>query len=128
MGAPPGAQAQHVERYAAGGDLAAVAILREAGEAALRLAPASAAHWFAAALRLLPEGGPVGQRLELLLARSGSLAAIGRLTEARGDLLAALDLSVREAPSWRVRITTACTGVEHLLGLQREAHRHLASA
>ena len=40
------------------GDLAAVAVLREAGEAAARLAPESAARWFGGALRLLPQTAP----------------------------------------------------------------------
>ena len=53
-GASAAARAHHVERSAREGDVGAVAVLREAGEAAVRLAPASAAHWFAAALRLLP--------------------------------------------------------------------------
>src|SRR5438094_6899731 len=53
-GAGAAARAHHVERSAREGDLGAVAVLREAGEATKRLAPASAARWFAAALRLLP--------------------------------------------------------------------------
>ena len=53
-GAPAAARAHHVERSAREGDVDAVAVLREAGEAAARLAPASAARWFGAALRLLP--------------------------------------------------------------------------
>ena len=46
-GAAAAARAHHIERSAREGDLAAVAVLREAGEAAARLAPASAARWFA---------------------------------------------------------------------------------
>ena len=42
-----------VERSARQGDEAAIALLREAGEAASARAPASAARWFGAALRLL---------------------------------------------------------------------------
>src|SRR5215472_4441828 len=52
-GASAAARAHHVERSARQGDLAAVAVLREAGEAAARLAPESAARWFGGALRLL---------------------------------------------------------------------------
>ena len=47
------ARAQHVERYAREGDVEAAAALRDAGLAADPSAPASAAHWFGAALRLL---------------------------------------------------------------------------
>ena len=74
-GATAAARAHHVERSARQGDLTAVAVLREAGEAAARLAPASAAHWLGAALRLLPETAPSEERVALLLARAGSLAA-----------------------------------------------------
>ena len=49
-GAPVAARAHHVERSARQGDFGAVAVLGEAGEAAARLAPASAARWFGAAL------------------------------------------------------------------------------
>ena len=57
-GASAAARAHHVERSAREGDLGAVAVLREAGEGAARLAPASAANWFAQALRLLPASAP----------------------------------------------------------------------
>ena len=55
-GAPAAARAHHVERYARLGDMDAVAVLRDAGLAADQALPASAAHWFGAALRLLPAG------------------------------------------------------------------------
>ena len=69
-GAPAAARAHHVERSAREGDVDAVAVLREAGEEAVRLAPASAARWFADALRLLPQTAPAEERVELLLARA----------------------------------------------------------
>ena len=64
-GATAAARAHHVERSAREGDLEAVAVLREAGEAAARLAPASAARWFGGALRLLPQAAPAEERIEL---------------------------------------------------------------
>src|SRR5213078_3139039 len=79
-GASAAARAHHVARSACEGDLDAVAILREAGEGALRLAPESAARWFAEALRLLPQTAPAHDRVELLLARAGALAAAGHYT------------------------------------------------
>ncbi|HEY6058256.1 MAG TPA: AAA family ATPase, partial [Candidatus Limnocylindrales bacterium] len=127
-GATAAARAHHIEHSAGQGDLTALAVLREAGEAAARLAPASAAHWFGAALRLLPETAPSEERIALLLARAGCLAATGRFADSRADLLDCVDIAMREALDWRVRVTTACAAVEHLLGLQKEAHRHLASA
>jgi DNA-binding CsgD family transcriptional regulator/tetratricopeptide (TPR) repeat protein len=127
-GATAAARAHHVERSARQGDRTAVAVLREAGEAAARLAPESAANWFGGALRLLPEEAPSAERIPLLVARASSLAATGRFVESRRDLLESVDLAARDAPEWRGRATTACAAVEHLLGLQKEAHRHLASA
>ena len=121
-GATAAARAHHVERSAREGDLTAVAVLREAGEEAARLAPASAARWFGAALRLLPETAPSESASSLLLARAGSLAATGQFADSRFDLLDCVDIAMRDAPEWRVRVTTACAAVEHLLGLQKEAH------
>jgi ATP/maltotriose-dependent transcriptional regulator MalT len=127
-GATAAARAHHVERSAREGDLAAVAVLREAGDGAARLAPSSAARWFGAALRLLPETAPSEERVALLLARAGSLAATGRFVESHADLLDCIKIVQRGAEDWRVRVTTACAAVERLLGLQQEAHRHLTTA
>jgi ATP/maltotriose-dependent transcriptional regulator MalT len=127
-GASAMARAHHVERSAREGDLDAVAVLREAGEAAERLAPMSAARWFGGALRLLPETSPNEERVGLLLARAGSLAATGRFAEGHSDLLQCIEIVQQDAEDWRVRVTTACAAVEHLLGLQSEAHRHLTHA
>jgi ATP/maltotriose-dependent transcriptional regulator MalT len=119
------ARAYHVERSAREGDLAAVAVLREAGEATARLAPSSAARWFGAALRLLPETASNEERIALLLARAGTLASAGRFTESHADLFHCIEI----APSdWRTRVTTACAAVERLLGRHTEAHRHLVTA
>ena len=46
--------ANHVERYAARGDERAIALLLEAGRAAMSRAPAEAVRWFEGTLRLLP--------------------------------------------------------------------------
>ena len=127
-GATAAARAHHIERSARVGDLAAVAVLREAGEGAARLAPSSAARWFGAALRLLPETAPSEERVALLLARAGSLTATGRFAESRTELLDCIEIVQRDAEDWRVRVTTACAAVERLLGLQKEAHRHLTTA
>lgn len=127
-GASATARAHHVERYAREGDLAAVAVLREAGEAAAPLAPASAAQWFGAALRLLPETAPGEERVALLLAQANSLASTSRFGESHANLLDCIEIVQRDAEDWRVRVTTACAALEHLLGLQSEAHRHLSTA
>jgi DNA-binding NarL/FixJ family response regulator/tetratricopeptide (TPR) repeat protein len=124
-GAAAAARAPHVELSAREGDSAAVALLRQAGEAAAVRAPASAARWFGAALRVLPETAPSEERVELLLARAASLAATGRFAESRADLLDCIAIAPQ---GWRVRAATACAAVEQLLGLQHAAHSHLATA
>ena len=70
-GAPATERAHHVARSARQGDATAVAILREAGEAAALRVPASAAAWFGEALRLLPGTAPNEVRVELLLPARG---------------------------------------------------------
>jgi DNA-binding NarL/FixJ family response regulator/tetratricopeptide (TPR) repeat protein len=127
-GAPPAARAHHVEHAARRGDLAAVAVLAQAADSALRRAPASAATWLAAALRLLPEAVPPEQRAHLLISRATALAGTGPLTDARADLLAALELVPPEAVTWWVGLTVACAGIEHRLGLHAEARGRLADA
>jgi ATP/maltotriose-dependent transcriptional regulator MalT len=124
-GASAAARANHIERSARQGDIGAVAVLREAGEGAAVVAPASAARWFGAALRLLPARAPNEERLTLLMARAGCLTAIGQFAESRADLL---DCIVIAPQDWHVRVTTACAAVERLLGLRQEAHRHLSTA
>jgi ATP/maltotriose-dependent transcriptional regulator MalT len=127
-GASPAARAHHVEHSARPGDLEAFAVLRDAGLASTLRAPASAARWFGAALRLLPDSAPMEERGALLMARGGALAATGRLAEARADLLATLGLVPSTADALRVKLIVACAGVEHLLGRHEEARRRLEDA
>jgi ATP/maltotriose-dependent transcriptional regulator MalT len=127
-GASALARAHHVDRSARAGDLGAVAVLREAGEAALRLAPASAARWFDAALRLLPETVPAQERTGLLLERAGALAADGHFVEAREALQETLTTLPNESTALRTQLTAGCARVEYLLGLYEQAHARLSEA
>jgi ATP/maltotriose-dependent transcriptional regulator MalT len=127
-GAPPSARAHHVERAARQGDAPAVATLREAGQSVVHRAPASAARWFAGALRLLPEDAPAQERVELLLAHAGTLTAIGEYAEAHSVLLESLALVPEESLGLRVQLTAACAGVESLLGRHEDAHARLHGA
>ena len=126
-GAPAAARAHHVEYAARHGDLAAVAVLAEAGAAAILRAPTSAARWFSAALRLMPDDARGEQRVELLLARARALAAEGRLDESHADLLESIALAPAGAIGLRVQLTTTCAGVERLLGRHEEAHARLVA-
>ena len=118
-------RAHHVEYSARPGDLAAVAVLREAGEAVTHRAPASAERWFSSALRLLPVSAPTEERVELLLAQAGALAATGRFADSHAALVESIAIVPRDAVALRVRLTAACAGVEHLLGRHGDAHARL---
>jgi ATP/maltotriose-dependent transcriptional regulator MalT len=121
-------RAHHVERSAREGDLAAVAVLREAGEAAARLAPESAARWFGGGLRLLPETAPVQDRAELLLARAGALAAAGHFADSHQALLEAAAIVPEESSALSTTVATACAGMERFLGRYEQAHARLEMA
>ena len=127
-GAPASTRALHIEHAAPQGDLAAVATLREAGESVAHRAPASAARWFAGALRLLSEDAPTEERVELLLARAGALAATGHFADSHATLIESMRIVPPEAEALRVRLTTMCASVEHLLGRHRKAHARLETA
>ena len=77
---PPAARAHHVEHAAAPGTRTPGS--RSCGRPGSRRwlrAPASAARWFGAALRLLPDSAPPEERGALLMARAEALAATGQL-------------------------------------------------
>jgi ATP/maltotriose-dependent transcriptional regulator MalT len=121
-------RAHHVERSAREGDVAAVAVLRDAGESAARLAPESAARWFDAALRLLPSTTPAQHRVELLLARAGALAAAGHFADSHEALLEAVAIVPEQSIALRTTVATACAGVERFLGQYEQAHTRLVAA
>jgi len=127
-GAPAAERAHHVERSARHGDATAVTTLREAGEAVAARAPATAAAWFGAALRLMPTDAPIEMRADLLLSRARALVATGQFGDALSALLESIGLVPTEAVAPRVRLTSACAGVEHLLGQHEQAHHRLTTA
>ena len=107
-GAPAGARAHHVERSARHGDATAIAALREAGREARSHAPATAARWFAAALRLLPAAAPVEERVTLLLPMAQAQAATGQFTTSHQTLREILDVLPAEAVVQRVEVSAWC--------------------
>jgi DNA-binding CsgD family transcriptional regulator len=121
------ARAHHVERSARVGDAAAAAVLEQAGHQAAARAPAVAARWFEAALRLLDgdESDPV-RRLGLLVPLAGALAATGKLERALDALVEAMALV--DLPDLRVRLVAACAACENLLGRHAAAHARLLDA
>jgi DNA-binding CsgD family transcriptional regulator len=122
------ARAHHVDASARIGDTAAVATLADAARQSAMRAPATAARWYSGALRLLPDTAPGDQRVELLSASAGSLAATGRFTEAHQALVESLGLLGANATAQRVRLVAACARMEHLLGRHDQAHERLVAA
>jgi DNA-binding NarL/FixJ family response regulator len=127
-GASAGARAHHVERAAREGDVEAVAVLREAAVEAARLAPASAAHWLAEALRVLPATAPATERIELLQARASALTATGHYADGHAALLEALSLVPHGDAPLFASLARACAGVEGLLGRPQQAGDRLRGA
>ena len=127
-GAPAAARAHHLEQCALPGDEAAVAVLIQAGLEAAPRAPAGAAQWFVAALRLLGDSADPGRRLGLLIPLATANAATGHLEEALATLHQALELVPAELAEVRVRLIAACAACENLLGRHDAAHRRLLRA
>ena len=120
-------RARHVECWAPPGNGEAIAVLTAAGHSAAPRAPAAAAHWFAAALRLIPENDAIAQ-LGVLVPSAMALASAGRFEEALTalrQLLAALPADQRDL---RARAVAACSRIEHVLGRHGEAHHLLTGA
>jgi DNA-binding NarL/FixJ family response regulator len=120
-GAAPLARAHHVERSAVRGDEDAVAVLAAAGQAAATVAPVSAARWFQAALRLLPEGVDSSRRMELLGPLAAALGSAGRLEESRATLVELLDALPAELVAARVRLIGFVALIDRLLGRRGDA-------
>jgi predicted ATPase/DNA-binding NarL/FixJ family response regulator len=119
----PAARAYHVARYARPGDDDAIALMTEAGAAASATAPASAAHWYETAMRLLPRDDRA-RRAALAAPRALALVTSGRLQEGREAMIEALELVGPE----RLDLVIACAQVEAQLGHYRDARSRLLAA
>ena len=115
-------RAHHLERSADSGDEESIGVLAEAAAATLTLAPATAARFYEAALRLLPEDDRTGERrLELLVPLALSLATAGRLQASRaivGEILGLLPTGQTE----HVQVVAQMAAIDHLLGNYLEAN------
>ena len=126
QGASPAARAHHVEQSGAKGDPAAVALLLQAGDDSAPTAPAGAARWYAAALRLIPdEDQPV--RLRALISLAEALRSTGDLERCEATLLEAIELVPGEDTVLRLRLTAACAACENYLGRHQLAHQRLTA-
>ena len=120
--APAAAYAHHVERSASVGDEPAIAILTRAGEDTAARTPASAARWFGAALRLIPERDDnLERRLGLLAQRATALGLVGNLEETRDVLRSYLRLAPRDSSPLRLEVVVLAASAEDVTGHQEEA-------
>ena len=126
-GAAAAERAHHVEQSASPGDEEAIALLRDAGAQAASRAPAAAAHWLGAALRLLP-ARDAGRQVEVRMALAAAQRSRGDLEGCRATLLEALDLLPSDATAERIELTARCAAIEHWLGRHEDAHRRLTGA
>ncbi len=115
--------AHHVERSAAAGDETASGLLARAAAETRWRAPATAARWYGAALRLLPADrrGAGAQRVRLLLARAEALCVAGDLAASRDTLTEAGPLLAAAGARTRLRAVILTARVEQLRGRHSEA-------
>ena len=124
-GATPGERAHHVARAAGPGDLDAVELLELAARRTASTAPAIAAEWFEAALRLLPSTADA-RVLALLRAKATALASAGRPFEAADALRGALGLLAPDDPE-RVEVVIALAELEAVWTQQPDEARRMLS-
>ncbi len=102
---------------------------RAGGEQTALAAPATAAGWYGAALRLLPEVPEHdGRRLALLRAQALALAAAGRAVEARDVLRRVLAMIPAEAAAERVAVAVVLGELEALWTNNAQEARRLLEA
>ncbi|RBM10337.1 hypothetical protein DI005_37805 [Prauserella sp. PE36] len=128
-GAPLAARAHHVERSASPGDGQASDLLSAAATASASRAPAVAAGWLRAAIRLLPPDTSEQRRIELLVALANSLSAAGRLEDSRAALSEATLLVPEHDAVGKARLLGALVRLDHLCGdARRQASSRLRDA
>ncbi len=126
-GAAAAQRAHHVVECAANGDAEAISVLLDAAAATAPRAPATAAHWLEAALRLLPETDREAQ-LRIRIALAQALRSTGDLEGCCRRLLEAIDLLPASEQRTRIALIAACAASEHFLGRHEEATRRLEAA
>jgi DNA-binding CsgD family transcriptional regulator/tetratricopeptide (TPR) repeat protein len=128
IGAPATLRAHHVERSAPFGDQAGVATLLEAARDTAAQAPATAAHWLEAALRIMPTGtAGLDRQPELLLEVARLQAVSGQLVEGREAARAALRRLPPGDHARRAQAARFCALMERQLDRPAQARAILLS-
>jgi DNA-binding CsgD family transcriptional regulator/tetratricopeptide (TPR) repeat protein len=120
--------AAHVEQSARHGDMAAVAILRQAAEEAATSAPTSSVRWLSAALRIIPVGASAADRAGLLTLLAASQGALGHFSDAHDTLEECLALVDEIDEATMVETVVRCAEMEQLLGRHEESRTRLEQA
>ena len=120
-------RAHHVEQSASRGDAEAIAVLLAAADETAARAPAVAARWFEAALRLMPDADRPA-RIGTLVQLATALRYTGDLAGCRARLLEAIELLPPEEAVTRVALTAGAAVTETFMGHHGDAQRRLASA
>jgi predicted ATPase len=128
LGARASARAYHVELSGREGDQEAQTLFVEAARESVRVAPASAARWYSAALRALPADAQLERRLSLLAALAAAQTAAGDLAAASETLEEILELLPDEQTALRLRPLVAMALIERLLGRVGPARQKLVTA
>ena len=124
-GAAAAELAHHIAAARDDGQPGDTEILLIAARGALSTAPATAADWLRACLRLLPADAPA--RLEVLLLLTRALGVAGRLGESRDLLHEILRVVPLRPPGPRVAAVTFCATMERLLARYPEARALLVA-
>ena len=128
VGAPAALRAHHLERSAPFGDQAAIDTLVEAARDAAAQAPATAAHWLEAALRIMPvHAADPDRQLELLLKVARLRAVSGQLVEGREAAREALRRLPPGDHARRALAARFCALMERQLDRPHEARAVLLS-
>ena len=126
-GAAPVARAHHIEHSAAIGDTEAIALLLQAAESAAPRAPAGAARWYQAALRLMPDADVAG-RVAALARLAEVQRSLGDLERCRANLLEAISLAGPGQPELRTALISGCAAAENFMGHHEQARKRLTAA
>ncbi|HEU5158165.1 MAG TPA: AAA family ATPase [Streptosporangiaceae bacterium] len=122
VGAPATLRAHHVELSGCFGDQSAISTLVAAARAVAPRAPAAAARWLAAALRLLPDDAAGRDaRPDLLLELARAQTVSGLLAAGRDSAREALRLLPPDDHGPRARAACFCAQMERRLGSPHQA-------
>jgi hypothetical protein len=103
-------------------------LLTAAAHDAAARAPAVAAHWFQAALDLLPADSDAERQLALLTSMAASLTAAGRTAHSREVLGRVLALLPDGEPELRAKVVVMVARADRMLGRQVPARQLIEGA